>query len=306
MSNTVPVPAPTAATTFSYDALSDEDAAAVRAATERLRAALARTARLIVFIGTALHKVRGRLSKYHGAWSAYLRSEVPWSREQVRRLIRAAEVFRTVAEIDSFTPTALYLLAWPSAPPAAAREAVELARAGKPVDAKTAKRLVAACRPTPPAAEGADEADPGALPEYVPAEDADPTPDSAEIGELVAAALRRFHTLHVCDHGEDGEGDGVTVTAYPRGEGDGIRYAHRATVTGALRHLLGREEEGKRCRTCQEVRPFGLFCKNADEADGLNPVCRRCEKGRREEAKRKEDAARGGGPARNRPPRPAV
>ena len=279
------------AVTFAYDALADADAARVRLATGRLRAAITSTARLVVRIGLQLAGVRRCLKPYRGAWDAYVRAgDLPWSRGQVYRLIRAAKAFRRAADVDRFQPTALYLLAWPDAPPAATRAALRLARDGHRIDAATARRLIAEHRPAPPGGTALPAAAEAPAVEIPPA-------DGAALAELVDAAMARFTSLHVS---RDPEGDGVTVVGYPEEEGAALVHKQRGTLALALAAALGRERAAKRCPTCAAERPLGRFCRNADEPDGLNRYCRDCAKGFREKQAAKK------GPRAKRPRRRPV
>ena len=279
-----------AAATFAYDALAAEDAAAVRRSTDRLRAALASTARLVVTIGLHLARVRRRLKPYRGAWQAYVRAELPWSRGQVYRLLRAAKAFRRVAEVDRYQPTALYVLTWPDAPPAAAREALRLAREGETIDARTARRLVAAHRPTPPATVADTEpADP--IPEADPGAEL-PVADGPQWWGLVEECGRRFSSLHIS---WDEDGEAVGVTGYPREEGAALVSQRRGHLPAALAALLDPVEKLKVCQTCKAKLPPGKFCRHKGEPDGLNPYCRDCARAFRETAKAKK------GPRARRP-----
>lgn len=281
MTNPPPALAPVQ---FAYDALAPADAAAVRRATDRLRSALAATARLVVAIGLHLRRVRRRLKPYRGAWEAYVRTEVPWSRGQAYRLMRAARAFRAVREVDNFQATALYVLTWPNAPAGAARAALAMAREGHRIDAATARRLVADHRPAPP---GADGPPPPPVPPKAGAGAPPPEPDGARWWDLVAECERRFTTLHVS---WDEDGDGVGVTAYPREEGGSIARFHRNDLPAALAAILGLEPKAKRCPTCGERKPLAQFSRNAAEDDGLSRYCRACARKFREERKAKKGA----------------
>jgi len=298
-----------AAVSFAYDRLSEADAAAVRHATARLRSVLVSTARLVVAAGTHLGRVRRRLKPYRGAWAAYLRAEVPWSRGQAYRLMRAARAFRCVADVDAFAPTALYVLTWPDAPPAAFREATRLAAGGTAVDAQTARRLVAEHRPAPPATNGDDGAETA---EVKPPERVSPAaagsaagPDDADRAAWWAAldAVRgRFDALHVRWQNDGGGDDGVSVTAYPRDPAAAIRHFTRATLPAALLALLDREPV-KRCPTCRTTKPVALFAADSSADDGLNRYCRSCARAFR--AKQKASGEQTDAPKKKRQ-RPAV
>lgn len=208
--------------------------------------------------------------------------------------MRVARAFRTVAEVDRFQPTALYVLTWPDAPPSATKRALEMAREGQTIDAQTARELVISHRPTPPTAEAEVKPE-----RPVPIVPDNPERDGAVHWESFIACLARFSTLHIAKSADEGE-TAYRVTAYPEAEGEPLVHVTRDTLSAVMGFLLGKEPVSKRCRQCGD-RPIGLFCRNKDEPDGLNPICRACERTRRLRAKRRR-----GEHATRRPPRPVV
>jgi hypothetical protein len=131
----------TAAIAKYAEGLDPEAAALVVDRTERIRARLERSARDIVEIGRDLLEVKATIE--HGRFLAWLEAEFGMSQRTAYHFMSVAEKFATVASLDGITPTALYMLAAPSAPAEARQAAVEAARTGGRVGPSEARAFIA-------------------------------------------------------------------------------------------------------------------------------------------------------------------
>lgn len=129
--------------------LADLDAVA-----ERIRRRLKRAAQDVIDTGRDLIEVRARLP--HGRFLAWVEAEFGWSDQTARRFIHVAERFGHIQtqQIVEFAPSALYLLAAPSAPDEAREEALSRAEAGEPITHAVAQQLLAARPARRPATPG--------------------------------------------------------------------------------------------------------------------------------------------------------
>jgi protein gp37 len=109
--------------------------------TSEIKALVGRTAQNIVLIGEKLQAVKEQLQ--HGQWEVWLRTEFAWSDQSARRMMQVAERFKSNNLLDlRVDVSALYILAAPSTPPAAAEEAMSLAQQGEAISPTRAKALV--------------------------------------------------------------------------------------------------------------------------------------------------------------------
>jgi hypothetical protein len=123
---------------------------------QEIRQLLQRATQDLVTIGQKLRQVKTALP--HGAWLDWLRDEFAWSESTAQRLLRVAERFGGLDVADlPIEPAALYVLASPSTPALALREAVNRARDGEVISQRRAKEVVARYRqprtPHPPVFE---------------------------------------------------------------------------------------------------------------------------------------------------------
>lgn len=126
---------------FSYGSLSPELQVEVKAATERIKLRMKRTAEDIIEIGKDLIAVKARLS--HGQFLPWIQAEFEMSRHTAENFIRIAERFPENDKVYHFKPSVLYALAAPSTPNEVVEEAVKKAEAGESVTVAEVKKLKA-------------------------------------------------------------------------------------------------------------------------------------------------------------------
>jgi len=125
---------------FDYAALDSETRIVVQQRTSEIKALMKRAASDIIDIGQKLIEVKARLG--HGAFIPWLLSEFDWSVHTARNFMRVAETFGEKDKISLFAPSALYLLAAPSAPEEARAEAIARAEQGEPITYSAARDLI--------------------------------------------------------------------------------------------------------------------------------------------------------------------
>lgn len=137
------------ATPFDYAVLDAETRIVVQQTTREIRDRVRRAATDVLEIGERLIDVRARIGD--GLFAGWLTAEFDWSRAAAYRFISVAERFTGQAsQIETFAPSALYLLAAPSTPDEARAEALARAENGERVGHKEAQQIVAAHKPAPP------------------------------------------------------------------------------------------------------------------------------------------------------------
>ncbi|MFB3041776.1 MAG: DUF5131 family protein [Candidatus Poribacteria bacterium] len=115
----------------------------VRQRTDEIKTRVKRTTRDLIEIGNKLVEVKHLLR--HGTFSDWLKAEFDWTERTAQRLISVAEAFKSDKLSDlSLAPSALYLLAAPSTPKSARREALERAEHGETITHAKAKAIRAA------------------------------------------------------------------------------------------------------------------------------------------------------------------
>lgn len=126
---------------FDYGSLAGGVATEVARRTREIKELTRRAADDIVRIGNELAAVKAALP--HGQFGVWLHAEFAWTERTARNMMRVAERFTsaTVADLE-FAPTALYLLSADDVPEAARQEAVQQAKAGKPVTPAAARAIV--------------------------------------------------------------------------------------------------------------------------------------------------------------------
>lgn len=132
---------------FDYDSLSAAEALFVQQQTGEIQALMKRTAESIVAIGQGLIAVKECLK--HGCFSAWLKAEFDWSTDTAQRFMRVAQVFAGKPQIAVFAPSALYILAAPSTPEAATKEAIARAEVGESITYTAAKKIKQKYTPPP-------------------------------------------------------------------------------------------------------------------------------------------------------------
>ena len=129
---------------FDYSTLQEDVAERVRFSTERIRERVKRTLEDIIGIGLDLLNVKASLD--HGQFGPWLQAEFGWSMRSAENFISVGVAFHPKSAIIAnltILPTAAYLLAAPSVPEKARREAIDRAEAGEKITTVVAKEIVA-------------------------------------------------------------------------------------------------------------------------------------------------------------------
>lgn len=132
--------------TFDYAALDLETRIVVQQRTEEIRVLVRRSAQDIIDIGAKLIDVKSRLG--HGNFGPWLNAEFGWTQQTATNFMHVADKFKNFLNLDSFAPSALYMLAAPSTPEPARLEAIERASNGETITYTTAKEIVTEYRTT--------------------------------------------------------------------------------------------------------------------------------------------------------------
>lgn len=114
-----------------YSELTPDVASSARAAAERIRVRMSRTAADIIAIGNDLREVKAQIG--HGNFLPWIEAEFSMSERSARRFMDCAESFKS-ATVADLPPTVLYALAAPSVPEEVRQEALRRAEAGETVD----------------------------------------------------------------------------------------------------------------------------------------------------------------------------
>lgn len=124
---------------FNYGQLAPVEAAEVRAASERIKIRMKRTAEDIVAIGQDLIATKQRLG--HGQFGEWIKAEFDMGRQTATNLMNVAEKFGSeFPKIGNLTPSILYQLAAPSTPDEVVNRTIEAKRAGENVTTADVKR----------------------------------------------------------------------------------------------------------------------------------------------------------------------
>jgi len=135
-----------------YAGLDVETRIVVQQRTSEIKTLMRRTAQDIVDIGQKLIEVKDRLG--HGRFDAWLHVEFAWSLQTAKRFMNVAQRFQNQQFVDfDMAPSALYLLAAPSAPESAREEALHRAQEGEQITHRVAQDIVAAHKAMPTLAE---------------------------------------------------------------------------------------------------------------------------------------------------------
>lgn len=124
---------------FDYKAVPEQYRSEVQIKTAELKMLTKQTAQGIIEIGHRLIEIKDKLG--HGNWLPWLDTEFGWSDQTARNMIRVADKFKTVLNLEGISTRALYMLAAPSTPDEVKADVVEIAKAGEAVDHKTVKEL---------------------------------------------------------------------------------------------------------------------------------------------------------------------
>lgn len=136
----MPTPSTPVRKRFDYDSLDSADAIFVQQQTGAILSLMKRSAEGIREIGQRLIEVKKRLG--HGRFGAWLSAEFEWDDRTARRFMSVADRFKTdkLSKIN-LAPSALYLLAAPSTPETAKKEAIARAEAGESITHRAAQEI---------------------------------------------------------------------------------------------------------------------------------------------------------------------
>lgn len=125
---------------FSYAAVPDADRDDVRAAAERIRIRMKRTAQDIVEIGQDLIAVKAKIG--HGNWLPWLEAEFGMSQSSADRFIHVATRFGDkLPTVGNLAPSVVYLLAQNNTPEEVREQIIERAEKGEDVTVDEVKKL---------------------------------------------------------------------------------------------------------------------------------------------------------------------
>ena len=123
---------------FNYGQLAPVEAAEVRAASERIKIRMKRTAEDIVAIGQDLIATKERLG--HGRFGEWIAAEFDMSDMTAKRLMQVADRFGKSNILFDFKPSILYSLAAPSTPDEVVGKVIEAKQAGESVTTADVKK----------------------------------------------------------------------------------------------------------------------------------------------------------------------
>lgn len=124
---------------FDYAGIPTEAVTEVRAAAERIRVRMKRTAEDIIAIGIDLVTVKERLP--HGAFLPWIEAEFGMGEDTARNFMRVAGRYGKSGNIPDLTPSVLYELAAPSTPEPVRQQIEAKAKAGENISVEEVKRL---------------------------------------------------------------------------------------------------------------------------------------------------------------------
>lgn len=128
-------------TLFDYAALDTETRIVVQQRTTEIKALMKRAASDIIEIGQKLIEVKARLG--HGNFGGWLGAEFEWTHQTAIRFMQVGETFKNNNLLNlNVAPSALYLLAAPSTPEGARREAIARAEEGETITYSKAQDIV--------------------------------------------------------------------------------------------------------------------------------------------------------------------
>ncbi|MBF0093053.1 MAG: DUF3102 domain-containing protein [Alphaproteobacteria bacterium] len=142
-------------TLFDYTGLPSEAATEIRAAAERIRVRMKRTAEDIIEIGRDLIAVKAKLA--HGQFLPWIEAEFGMGDDTARNFMNVAKKLGDqIPKLSGFAPSALYLLA--SAPAEVVTAVETRAQSGEPFDVAKIKAEIAAAKAAEAAANDGLEA----------------------------------------------------------------------------------------------------------------------------------------------------
>lgn len=126
---------------FDYAVLSPQIRTLVQSKTSELKSLMRRSSQDIIDIGQNLIEVKEQLG--HGNFGAWLKAEFDWSLRTAGRFMQVVTQFKSANLANlSIAVSALYLLAEPSTPEKARKQALELAKEGEDITHTKAKAIV--------------------------------------------------------------------------------------------------------------------------------------------------------------------
>lgn len=126
---------------FDYGNIDNETKAKVEQRASEIKSLIRQTAQDIVCIGQKLTEVKGKLK--HGSFRNWLKAEFNWSLSSATKFMQVSEQFKDVIFTNlNFSTSALYILAAPSTPEAARKQALKLASQGEQITYSLAKIIV--------------------------------------------------------------------------------------------------------------------------------------------------------------------
>ena len=172
---------------FSYASLAPDVRARVETATRRLHDLERRTSESIIEMGQHLIEVKAAIG--HGNFLPWLEAEFGWSDRVAAHLMNVAVKFENFSNLESVSPSALYVLAAPSTPDEVRVEFTELAALGQKVTHKDVKAAIKEVKSRadndPPRNTATVDRDTGEIvdDDYPDAEVVDPSDPSAFVWE---------------------------------------------------------------------------------------------------------------------------
>lgn len=121
-----------------YADLTPDVASAARAAAERIRVRMSRTAADIVAIGNDLREIKAQIG--HGNFLPWIEAEFGMAERTARNFMSVADKFKS-ATVADLPPTVLYALAAASMPEEVRQEAVRRAETGEPISLEVVATL---------------------------------------------------------------------------------------------------------------------------------------------------------------------
>lgn len=129
------------------------------------------TAEGVMKLGAELSAAQQKLSNHgDGTFGKWCQQRCGISRVTANKAINVYKAFDCKPSLQSFDPTALYLLSSPSCPEEATTEAVERAEQGERITAKLARDIIKSHSPDADEDDGDEDAEPDDICEWQPVE----------------------------------------------------------------------------------------------------------------------------------------
>lgn len=243
------------------------------------------TAVNILRIGQHLLDARRVLGRDFPAWS---QKHFAWTLRDIRRFIRVAQTFAAVppAALERCDPTALYLLAERSTPPAVRDTCLEAASAGTRVTTATVRAYTALRKPVVVCRKPTRVIEKQGQIETF-------TGDGAidRLGWAALSELCENGTVTICRVPDDEESDDAArpwVVRFARDGKPAVPSVSKDSLASALTLAAGTQPE-RDCRECGTRGPlFDAFSRKQGNPMGRSFNCRRCETKRVGDAKKQK------------------